>query len=300
MPVNSDFCKAEYRDGFFVDKERKKVWAVELDLLELLISICEKHGIKYFAIGGTLLGAARHKGFIPWDDDIDIGMLRKDYDRFLKVCEEELNEPYFLQTTLTDDCYRAHAQIRNSNTTGYAVMDENLHCNKGIFIDIFPLDGIPDSQLLYRLQMLRMKTWNRLFMNYYYFDVVHGNPGFAKSLFHLGVCAFFRLIGTKRAYRHYDRIASQYSKKPTTKVGELTILFDDERYHWRRSYFRTTIKLPFEHLQLSVPKDYIYFLRTTFGNYHVIPENKMERALHGEMVFDPDTPFNTHSNSQTP
>ena len=87
MPVNSDFYQAEYRDGFFVDEERKKVWAVELDLLELLISICDKHGIKYFAIGGTLLGAARHKGFIPWDDDIDIGMLRKDYDRFLKVFE---------------------------------------------------------------------------------------------------------------------------------------------------------------------------------------------------------------------
>ena len=291
MQLPTGFLQSEYRDGYFVDETMKKIWAVELQLLEQFQAVCKKHDLKYYAIGGTLLGAVRHKGFIPWDDDIDVGMPRADYDRFLELCEAELSYPYRLVTPLNDACYRAHAQIRNCETTGYPTIDEKLSCNKGIFIDIFPLDGVTDSKMAFAFQMLQMKLLNRILVNYYYFDSVHAKPPFVKKMFHHAVCAAMKVVDVKHVYACYDRIAARYSKKPTGKVGEISILFGDKRYHWRREVFETSIELPFEHMKINAPEGWEEFLTNTFGDYGKIPENKKERALHTDMVFDPEKPY---------
>ncbi len=292
MQLPTGFLQSEYRNGYFVDEKMKKVWAVELELLEQFQTLCERHQLRYYAIGGTLLGAVRHKGFIPWDDDIDVGMLRADYDRFLQLCENELEYPYCLVTPMNDDCCRAHAQIRHCETTGYPSVDEKLSCNKGIFIDIFPLDGIADSALAFRVQMWQMKLLNRVLVNYYYFDTMHSNPPMIKSLFHRAVCVVMKVFGTKRVYACFDRIAARYSKRPVKQVGEISILFDDHRYHWPVAVFEETVLLPFEHLMIAAPKGWDEFLTHTFGNYAEVPENKKERALHTDMVFDPEKPYN--------
>ena len=294
MQLPTGFLQSEYRDGYFVDETMKKVWAVELELLEQFQTVCKRHGLQYYAIGGTLLGAVRHKGFIPWDDDIDVGMPREDYNRFLELCEAELSYPYRLVTPWNDACYRAHAQIRNCGTTGYPAIDKSLSCNKGIFIDIFPLDGVADSKPAFAFQMLQMKLLNRILVNYYYFDAVHPDPPVAKKMFHHAVCAMMKLFDVKRVYAYYDRIAARYSKKPTAKVGELSILFGDKRYHWRREVFKMSTELPFEHMKISVPTGWEEFLTNTFGDYGKIPENKKERALHTDMVFDPEKPYTEH------
>ena len=291
MQLPTGFLQSEYRDGYFVDETMKKIWAVELGLLEQFQAVCRKHGLKYYAIGGTLLGAVRHKGFIPWDDDIDVGMLREDYDRFLQLCETELSYPYRLVTPMNDACYRAHAQIRNCVTTGYPAVDESLSCNKGIFIDIFPLDGVADSKAAFAFQMMQMKVLNRILMNYYYFDTVHSNPSLIKKVFHGAVCGMMKCFGVKRVYAQYDKIAARYSKKKTGRIGEISILFDDSRYHWRREVFEGMAELPFEFLQITAPAGWEEFLTNTFGDYRKIPENKKERALHTDMVFDPEKPY---------
>ena len=294
MQLPTGFLQSEYRDGYFVDETIKKIWAVELGLLEQFQTVCRKHNLKYYAIGGTLLGAVRHQGFIPWDDDIDVGMLREDYDRFVQLCEAEFSYPYCLVTPMNDACYRAHAQIRNCETTGYPAVDESLSCNKGIFIDIFPLDGVADSKAAFAFQMLQMKLLNRILVNYYYFDAVHSNPPFVKRAFHRVVCGMMKCFGVKRVYARYDKIAARYSKKETAKVGELSILFGDGRYHWRREVFDKAVELPFEFLQITAPAGWEEFLTNTFGEYRTIPENKKERALHTDMVFDPEKPFTEH------
>ena len=89
------FLNEEVRCGYTVTKQMKEVWAVELDMLEKLLSVCKKHDIKIFASGGTMLGAVRHQGFIPWDDDIDMMMFRDDYEKLCKVAQEEFEYPYF-------------------------------------------------------------------------------------------------------------------------------------------------------------------------------------------------------------
>ena len=113
------FLDEEVRCGYTVTKQMKEVWAVELDLAVQLLDVCKRHNIQVFAEAGTLLGAARHKGFIPWDDDMDFCMMRSEYDKFCKIAPAEFKEPYFFQTGYTEpECMRGHAQLRNSMTTG--------------------------------------------------------------------------------------------------------------------------------------------------------------------------------------
>lgn len=113
LPAN--FLEEEIRDEFLVDVKRKQVWAVELDLFLKFVTVCRKYNLRYYADSGTLLGAVRHQGFIPWDDDMDFVMFRDDYDKLCEVGEKEFGHPYFFQSERTDPgTIRGHIQIRNS------------------------------------------------------------------------------------------------------------------------------------------------------------------------------------------
>jgi len=132
-----------------VSEKMKKVWNVELNNLVEFQRICKKLGLTYYAICGTLLGAIRHKGFIPWDDDIDVGMPRKDYELFLELAPKEIKPPFFLQTYKSERCFSSDlARLRNSNSTGYTLWQAFNRTNKGIFIDIFPIDHEPDDEVI--------------------------------------------------------------------------------------------------------------------------------------------------------
>ena len=114
-----EFYKEEIRCGYTVDEKTKRVWAVQLEMLDEVERICKANGLKYFADSGTLIGAIRHEGYIPWDDDIDLVMLREDYDKFVQIAPKWLKEDLVLQTVYTEKNYlRGHAQIRNSKTCG--------------------------------------------------------------------------------------------------------------------------------------------------------------------------------------
>ena len=141
------FLEKEVRCGYEVSEKLKKIWAVELDLLNELLDVCKKHGINVQVFAGTLLGAVRHKGFIPWDDDVDVAMSREDFKKLCAVAPDEFKEPYFFQTALND---RKHffgfGRLRNCLTTGVIRGHESPDYNNGIYIDVFPLDGFPESQ----------------------------------------------------------------------------------------------------------------------------------------------------------
>lgn len=139
--LGEDFFKEEVRCDYLVSSEMKRIWAVLMDMYLSFAEVCENYGLKYFVLGGTMLGAARHNGFIPWDDDLDVGMMRSDYEKFLKVAGNEFKHPLFLQTPYTDkDYYVSWAKIRNSESTGLSRVTAHRKFNQGLYLDIFPLD----------------------------------------------------------------------------------------------------------------------------------------------------------------
>lgn len=127
-----------------MDGDLRKLQLCELEILNEFVRICEKHGFKYYLVGGTLLGAIRHHGFIPWDDDIDVAMPRNDYDEFARICLKELKAEFFYQCPDTDPYYfLSYAKLRKKGTSVYEKRFEQSNFLNGVFIDIIPLDPCP-------------------------------------------------------------------------------------------------------------------------------------------------------------
>ena len=154
------FLDEEDRGGYVVPAEMKQVWAIQMDLLTQLINVCQQNDIKMWVGGGTLLGTIRHHGYIPWDDDIDVMMLREEYDKLMAIGKDAFEHPYFFQNAYTDSGYSlGHAQLRNSLTAAIRPADSFKLYNQGIFIDIFVLDAVPEDPAL---RVSTIKESNRI------------------------------------------------------------------------------------------------------------------------------------------
>lgn len=148
-----DYFKDEYREGFLVESMVKRAWAAQLEILKRIEKICDKYGLQYFGFWGTLLGAVRHNGYVPWDDDFDIIMKRADYDKFLEVAASELPEGYVVISPYTEVEWQEQlARVTNSHAINFT--DEFLDDYHGFpfvtGVDIFPYDYIPDDENLYQ------------------------------------------------------------------------------------------------------------------------------------------------------
>lgn len=137
------------------DSRQLKLRAIQMEELDIILElqrICQEYGIRYYLTGGTLLGAVRHEGFIPWDDDIDVAMPRKDFDRFARVCPDALSMAYFYQSIQTEKNYPYYyAKIRKRGTSANEPATRCIQMEQGIFIDIFPLDSCPERDSLAKL-----------------------------------------------------------------------------------------------------------------------------------------------------
>lgn len=135
-----------------IDSKLRQLQLAELEILDEFVRVCQAHDLRYYLVGGTLLGAVRHQGFIPWDDDIDVAMPREDYDRFAQIASEELGPQYFYQCPDTDPHYfLTYAKVRKNGTEVCEERFRNSKFHKGVFIDIFPLDFCPKPGLICHL-----------------------------------------------------------------------------------------------------------------------------------------------------
>lgn len=291
--MDMHFFEEEVRDGYLVKEDVKKLWAIELDLLSKVKDICNRHNIKYFAIGGTLLGAVRHKGFIPWDDDIDIGMLYDDYVKFLKIASEELKYPYFLQSYLTEkEASALISRVRRTDTTGCTAWEyDNVRYdfNMGIFIDVFPLFNVPDNSLKkwYQEKKLTFMSWAM-----HGYDLLRSKrvTGLKLRKKDIPYCFLWKFLSFFTDYKSYEekymRVCN-LERKETVNVG-LTSYYRKEVYRWPSSVFRSCVELPFENTFISCPVDYEKYLDKQYGNWRTPVK---AAAQHSMKVLDTEVSY---------
>lgn len=272
--------------GFYVSEKRKKVWAKELEITEKIIEICDKYKITYYFGDGSLLGAIRHQGFIPWDDDMDIYMYRKDYNKFLSIAEKELKPPFFTQYYKTEKgYYYGHAQIRNSNTTALINRDNENNFNHGIFVDIFPLDNVPDN-LNERKKFIRKIRKKRKMLRYYYNK---NNKNIVKKIIKtIYVSLYYKFHSLEKEIEKYEKLLTTYDNENTK---ECSILFSEiNKYVFKNEWFEKTIIKKFEYLDVKVPEKYDECLKKLYGDYMSLPKIK-GISEHSIILFDTEKSY---------
>lgn len=300
LKIPNNFYNEETRNNYLVSTNMKKVWSVELDLLDQLDKICKKNNLTYYADSGTLLGAVRHHGFIPWDDDMDFVMFREDFE---KLCDlsSEFKTPYFLQTEETDPgSLRCHAQLRNSDTTGILKSEINMRYpfNQGIFIDIFPLDSVPenkDKRLRFMKELYHLKKKARWYYDYNHNIVkkekITNFHSFLKQTLNPVLKAYFNLLERKYGdtnpyYVKFIKKAIKYDNDKTRFVND--IVLGPVNYVLYREDFSSITYLPFEMIKVPVPKNYNRILQEQYGNWHVMVKGK---NAHGGCLFDTEKSY---------
>ena len=284
MTDREHFLEPEIRDGVPVSAELKAVWKVLLDLLEILIRVCEKYDLHYALDGGSLLGAIRHKGFIPWDDDLDVEMPRKDYDRLLEVLPAELPAGVVMRTFVNEpESAMAYMRLMDVNTTSIDTLYTNrkLRVAMGIRIDIAPIDGVPSDEKK-RMDMVRKARFIAGIIRYKHQKDARTPSG---KLRHWGGALLYALIGKKRLFKWREGI---FRRVEFEKVGLGATMPANHRFathSWRKAeWFSDYREVPFEYLTVKVPLGAEQQLDQLYGKDWRTP--KRHAGFHNDMLID--------------
>ena len=280
----------------FFEYDKQELFSVLLDLLGFFDELCKRYNLSYFAQGGTMLGAVRHKGFIPWDDDIDLAMMRDDYNRLLKLIEtEKLPDPYEFLTPLTDAEYgKGLIRLCNKQTTAISINNGIFNYNHGIFIDIFPLDSIPDSRAELKAYKLIVDSHSKLLMLMCRFHM--GKDGTLEMnrrhrvLFWL-VYPLYKsgLLTKERVFNNFTKAASVFEGKGKKRICLSTFEIANRYINYKKDYEVRIIDMPFENTSVPVPETYDTILKNHYGEKYMTPIH--ERSMHGETLYSTTIPY---------
>lgn len=252
----------------------EKLHQVDLDIVKHLVAIFDKYQLHYFMLGGTMLGAIRHGGFIPWDDDIDLGMPRHDYERFLNIAEKEL--PSHLQVVTYKNTPSYQYYITRVQDTNVKVIEERIgNASKFTFasIDIFPIDGTPNNKLLRKLYYFRVLT-HRALMSLHYKDSIDRKRKRGKVesafLWVMEKIPFEKWIDPYREKEKIDRLLSRQAIETSRYIGNIMGAYRTREIVPKEWYGRGT-KYKFEDIELIGFDNYHEYLKYTYGDYMTLP-----------------------------
>lgn len=261
---------AETINGYYVSKKMKEVWNVELNILKKLLAVCKKYNLKIMADSGTLLGAVRHNGFIPWDDDIDLIMPRSDYDKLLKIGPTEFKGQFFFQSFFSEKkYYTGYTQIRCNDTCMLSEIDRltDCHINLGIGIDIFPFDVLPES----KEELLALVTKEKYILNYMklrgsFIKRLKSFDYYKKIKKYLSDCVNCSDAELYELYRN-----NLEKCKNSSNVGGLIYINKrpEEICTFSKFFFDELIMHPFEKIEIPIPKSYDEILRKYYGDWTI-------------------------------
>lgn len=270
-----------------------KIWDVEIDLLEKFKGICEKYKLSYGASSGTLLGAVRHQGFIPWDDDIDLFLPWDHYKKLLEVAPNECQYPYFFQSFLTqEESEVSGCRLRRSDTTGFTKWEaKNVgpDYDRGIFIDIMPLFKVPDLGEERQVQKETVLFFWKCIRGYNAFAQIERrekpNEDYIQYIpYYKSICESMNITDIKWTYLN----ACAMAKGKTREVGSTASRIHYSKEMWDSECFKEYITLPFESTTIRCPKEYDRILTKQYGDWRTPYENG---ARHEMLVIDTETPW---------
>ena len=242
---------------------------------------CKKHNLVYYPAGGTLIGAIRHNGFIPWDDDVDFYMPRSDYQKLISF--KQINNDIDIVTLNSGDEYYHPFQHCNLSDNKTIIMSKQLRENtgKGQFVDIFPLDNVPDNERARKAQMRVIYNLCRL-CSYSVAAKRQGNTLVDRGIRVISV--ILRNIDLKHILTYIDKASQKYNDTNCKKWGP--ILKDPKDYLiWDKAWFEKTIRHKFENIEIDIPEGYDSILRHTFGDYMIFPPEDKRRNQHEIEVY---------------
>lgn len=269
--------KEKYTIREMTQEELRRMQLIQLELLEEVDRVCKKHHISYSVEGGTLLGAVRHQGFIPWDDDVDIAMVRSEYRKFCKVCKKELNtEKYFFQNHDTDPEYRwGYAKVLKKGTSFVRYGQEHMKMRRGVYVEIFPMDGIPK-------RYIERKIYN--FLRVCCRKIMWSEVG-KVSCKSWGMRMWFGLLNripVNKAFAMLDFLSRKYDERKSQYVTCLS--FPDcwvkGKLGFKREYYLNTKRMLFEGKEINVPRKEKELLVTLYGRNYMTPPPVKDRATH--------------------
>ena len=267
-----------------VSGELREQWCKCItDILRAYIDICDKHGLRYFIAYGSAIGAARHKGIIPWDDDIDVVMPRPDFEKFKQICETQDTGKYELISPFnTPNYFLPFYKFCNKETT--LLESEEFHCVIGMYIDVFIYDGmVPDKAESEELRRRYIKYWNRFTVasSYYPWEMIwqHVKQGKIKELIHYFLISMNRQNLRKKYLQNLVDIVHKYDYdehdlivKYPPGYGEHEVIPKD--------WIEESTLLPYEDLEVAIPKDYTRWLNNYFGDYMQLPPEDQRHSHH--------------------
>lgn len=268
-----------------MDESLRALQLKELDLLKFFQRVCEENNIRYFALGGTLLGAVRHKGFIPWDDDIDVGIPRPDYDRLCKILEEKsgTGKIKFRSYKNTQDYIRYFGRIEDESMK--IVRHDNIKVEEAFaWIDLFPLDAMPNNALLRKLKVFYV-LFLRAIYRFSCFDRLvnvnkRGRPLHERILVWVGLhTPIQKFFDTKKCLERLERslTATPYEKSDYL-VNAMGAYKFREMFH--KKYYGEGRMYPFEDTEICGPEDYDFVCTQLYGDY-MTPPKVDDRNHHG-------------------
>lgn len=274
------------------DQKLRRLQLIELSILKEVVRLCEEHHLRYYLLGGTFLGAVRHQGFIPWDDDIDIGMPRKDFEIFCRIAPKELGEGMgFVSFKNSSEHIYFHPRVYHYNSR---VIDRSGVQEKETWawIDIFPLDGFPAGRLARKVYGGYLLFLRLLFM-YSQFDKIVNvslkqRVWYERFLIEIGkVIKFDKILNTKKIMYRIDSVMKRRDFDHSAYVGnfmgayKMKEIFPKRCYEQIRSY-------PFEDMMLPAPRDYDRILSQMYGDYRTAPDRSVRNKHNTEVVEETD------------
>ncbi len=266
-----------------MDKSLRRLQLVELDLLKQIDFICKENGIPYFAMGGTLLGAIRHKGFIPWDDDIDIGIPRPYYNKLGKILNSEKYKYLRYRSFHNDSTYYRYFARVESTKIKVVRHDKNIAEESNAWIDIFPLDAMPNHYIvrqLFKLRVLMLRAEYRLSDYDHLIDTTKKNrPLHQRMILFAGKNKKLqKLFDTRKCLHKMEKVLTFCNyEKSSYIVNAMGAWSFKEMFN--KKYYGEGVEYDFEDMKIPGPVDYDFVLRQLYGEY-MVPPSRLEDSDH--------------------